>query len=111
MSAAMKSVTEQFFGAIFSQGQLALIEQIASPDHTLHHPAGPTIQGQEGLRQFVTMYRAAFPDLRFTIEDQLVEGDKIATRWTARGTHRGALQGIPPTGKAVNVTGITITGW
>lgn len=109
MSAAMKSVTEQFFGAIFSQGQLALIEQVASPNHILHIPAGPDVQGQEGLRQFVTLYRTAFPDLRFIIEDQLIEGDKIVARWTAQGTQQGPLQGIPPTGKAVKVTGITIS--
>ncbi len=109
MSTTMKAVTEQFFGPIFSQGQLALIEQVASPGYHLHVPASPDVQGQEGLRQFVTMYRTAFPDLRFTIEDQVVEGDKIVTRWTAQGTQQGPLQGIPPTGKAVKVTGITIS--
>lgn len=50
----------------------------------------------------------AFPDLHFTIEDQIAEGDKVVNRVIARGTHQGELMGIPPTGKQVIVTGITI---
>ncbi len=109
MSTTMKTVIEQFFGAIFSQGQLALIEQTTNPNYHLHLPGGPDVQGQEALRQFVTMYRTAFPDLHFTLEDQVVEGDKIVTRWTVQGTQHGSLLGIPPTGKKVKVTGITIS--
>jgi predicted ester cyclase len=54
------------------------------------------------------MYRIAFPDLELTIEDQVAEGDEVVTRFTARGTHRGELMGIPPTGRKVVVTGISI---
>ena len=54
------------------------------------------------------MYRSAFPDMQLTIEDQIAEGDKVVTRWTARGTHQGELMGIPPTGKQATVTGITV---
>ena len=55
-----------------------------------------------------TMYRTAFPDLHFTVEDQIAEGDMVANRVTARGTHQGEFMGIAPTGKQVTVTGITI---
>jgi predicted ester cyclase len=51
---------------------------------------------------------AAFPDVRFTINDQFADGDKVATRWTVTGTNKGALMGIPPTGKHSTVSGITI---
>ena len=54
------------------------------------------------------MYRTAFPDMRITIEDQVAEGDKVVTRWTASGTHQGDLMGIDPTGRRATVTGITI---
>jgi steroid delta-isomerase-like uncharacterized protein len=109
MSVEMKAVTQRFFGEVFSEGNLGLIEQVASPDYRLQAPPNPILLGQEGLKQFVTLYRTAFPDLRFTIEEQIVESDKVVTRWIARGTHNGPLQGIPPTGKAAEVTGITIS--
>jgi steroid delta-isomerase-like uncharacterized protein len=50
----------------------------------------------------------AFPDLHFTIEDMVAEGDKVVVRWIVRGTHRGTFQDIPPTGKAVTLTGISL---
>ena len=53
-------------------------------------------------------YRGAFPDLHFTIEAQVAEGDRVVTRWTAGGTNTGSLGGMPPTGKAVVVSGISI---
>jgi steroid delta-isomerase-like uncharacterized protein len=109
MSAEIKTVTQRFFGEMFSEGNLGLIEQVASPDYRLHTPPNPIVLGQEGLKQFVTLYRTAFPDLRFTLEEQVVEGDRVVTRWTARGTHSGPLQGIPPTGKVVEVTGMTLS--
>jgi steroid delta-isomerase-like uncharacterized protein len=54
------------------------------------------------------MYLAAFPDTRMVIEDQVVKGDEVVTRWTATGTHKGELMGMPPSGKHVRVAGITI---
>ena len=59
--------------------------------------------------QYYATYRAAFPDTHLTIEDQIAEGDKVVTRWTATGTNQGTLMGIPPSGKRVTITGISIT--
>ena len=64
--------------------------------------------GREGAKQFVTMFRTAFPDLHFTIEDQIAEGDMVVTRWTARGTHRGDFQGVLATGREIRLTGTDI---
>ncbi len=55
------------------------------------------------------MFRNAFPDLHFTVEDMLAEGDRVASRYTARGTHRGELMGLPPTGRQVTEVGIVIS--
>ena len=60
------------------------------------------------MKQYVSMYRSAFPDLQQTIEDQIAEGEKVATRLTGRGTHQGELMGIPPTGNRVEAPGIVI---
>src|SRR5205085_11663780 len=64
--------------------------------------------GPQGMKDFQAPFFAAFPDVQFTVEDQIAEGDKVVARWTARGTHRGEVMGIAPTGKHVTVTGIAI---
>ena len=92
------------------EGDLGVIDELTAADYIGHDPAVPEPQrGPEGIKEFVTGYLAAFPDGTITIEDQLAEGDLVATRWTGRGTHRGELMGIPPTGKQVTVTGLTIS--
>ena len=63
----------------------------------------------EGYKQNLAMVFAAFPDLHLTIEDMIAEGDKVVTRFTIHGTHRGQFQGIPPTGKQFTATGIAIS--
>jgi steroid delta-isomerase-like uncharacterized protein len=95
----------------FSQGNMAVLDELIADD-CLDHSAPPgTPPGLEGVKQFFIMFRGAFPDLHYTVEDQVAEGDKVVTRNTWRGTHQGAFLGIPPTGKQVVVTGIDITRW
>ncbi len=77
-------------------------------DDFILHEAGEDIVGIEGLTQFVSMMRSAFPDLRITIEDDVAEGDEVVTRWIGQGTHQGELMGIAPTGNRITITGITI---
>ncbi len=78
-----------------------------APDVVFHGLAGvpPTY---EGWKQGHALFVAAFPDMHLTIEDQIAEGDRVVTRWTMRGTHRGELMGLPPTGQQVTVGGISI---
>ena len=83
------------------------IAEVYADDVIMHEP-GEDIVGIEGLAQFVSMMRSAFPDLRITVEDDMAVGDKVVTRWTGQGTHQGELMGIAPTGKQVTMTGITI---
>ena len=76
----------------------------------LHDPFAPPglPAGPQGMKDYVAPYFAAFPDLQFTVEDQIAEGDKVTTRYTGRGTHRGEFLGVPPTGKQASWTGIEI---
>jgi steroid delta-isomerase-like uncharacterized protein len=69
----------------------------------------PGVEGPEGLKQLVMMYRTGYPDLVFTIEDLLADGDKVIVRWSCAGTHRGELMGIPATGKRTTTSGISIS--
>ena len=97
----------RFYEEVWNGGNLAVIDELVAPNAIFHDPT-TTLHGPEGFKQYVTMYRTAFPDTHFTIEDEIAEGEKVVTRWTAHGTHKGVLQGIPPTGKQVAVTGVVI---
>jgi steroid delta-isomerase-like uncharacterized protein len=89
------------FEEVFNQGNLALVDELVAPDFLNHEvPPGMNNRGPDSTRQVVTMLRTAFPDLHFTIEDLVAEGDTVAGRVTMSGTHLGPFQGIPPTGRS-----------
>ena len=110
MSDQNKALSRRSFEEIWNQGNLAVINELVAPNATFHDPSVPggKFIGPEGLTQFVQIYRGAFPDVQITVNDQVAEGDKVVTRWTATGTHRGQLMGIAPTGKHATVTGVDI---
>jgi deazaflavin-dependent oxidoreductase (nitroreductase family) len=83
----------------------ALFDELLAPTYVLHLPGSPPIAGIEGAKQLMVAYTSGFPDLQLTTEDMVAEGDKVAIRNTWRGTHQGAFQGLPPTGKYVTFTG------
>ena len=103
-----KKVVIRHMEELWNEGQLEIEEEIFTPDYVYHDPSSPEIRGIEAHKQFVTMYRSAFPDLHFTLEDIVAKGDKVAARWTSTSTHKGELMGIPPTGKSTKLTGMNI---
>jgi len=103
-----KANVRRVFEEGWNQGNTAVFDELFAADYLGHDPSGP-IHGPEGFKQYYATYRAAFPDTHLTIEDQIAEGDKVVTRWTATGTNQGTLMGIPPSGKRVTITGISIT--
>lgn len=109
MAETNKDIARRIVEDAFNRGLLDVVGEIVAPSYVLHDPAaGEDVGGPNGLRQFIETYRTAFPDVMITIEEQLAEGDLVATRWSGRGTHNGELLGIAPTGKQVTVTGTTI---
>jgi steroid delta-isomerase-like uncharacterized protein len=107
MSERNKMLARRTVEEVYNQGNLAVVDELAASDLVIHSPSGD-IHGPAGAKQYVAALRAAFPDLHITIEDQIAEEDRVVTRWSARGTHTGEFQGIPPTGKPGRVTGIDI---
>ena len=107
---ANKHNARHWFEEVFSNGKLELIPELIAPGYLNHDPnvPGGVWTGLEGATALITTYRTAFPDIKFEIEFQIAEGDLVMTRWTARGTHNGALGPIPPTGKNVSVTGTNL---
>jgi steroid delta-isomerase-like uncharacterized protein len=90
----------------FNQRNLAMYE-LFTPEFVYHTPS-MTLHGLDEFKQFLSHYLTAFPDARFTVEDELAEGELVASRATLHGTHQGEFLGIPPTGKQVTSTGIAI---
>jgi steroid delta-isomerase-like uncharacterized protein len=107
MSEDAKALARRPWEEIVNQANLEAIDEIYPTDLVWHVPEGD-IQGSEQVKQFVGMYLSAFPDINVTVEDVIVEGEKAVTRWTMRGTHQGELMGIAPTGRHIEVEGITI---
>ena len=105
-----KALVRRVFEEGWNAGNLELFNETDAPEYVLHDPSVPEdVRGVEAVKQFASMYLRAFPDLRFTIEEQLAEGDKVVTRWTSSATHQGELMGIPATGNRTRVSGITIS--
>lgn len=109
MSTENKNIGRRFIEEGFNRGNLAAADEIIAANFTNHDPGTPELpSGPDGYKQLVSTYRAAYPDLHLTVDDVLAEGDKVVVRWTARGTNNGELMGMPPTGKQVTTTGISI---
>jgi steroid delta-isomerase-like uncharacterized protein len=105
-----EALARRFFEEAFNEGRLEVLDSVVSDDYRSHDPQDPlpALQGPAAARATVEHYRAAFPDVRFTIEDVVDQRDRVAIRWTATGTHRGELNGLAPTDRSVTVSGITI---
>ncbi len=87
---------------------LDVLDEVYADDLVWHEP-DQDVRGLDGARQFVTMYKTAFPDLSATVEDVISDGDKVVTRYTLRGTHEGEIEEFgPPTGRRIELQGITI---
>jgi steroid delta-isomerase-like uncharacterized protein len=85
-----------------------ILEEVYAADLVWHEP-DQDLRGYEEARQFVSMYKTAFPDLNVTVEDTMAEGDKVITRYIVRGTHEGEIEEFgPPTGRPLKLEGITI---
>ena len=104
-----KAVSRRVAQEIFNGGNLDLADELYAPDYVLHDPSLPEdLHGPEGIKQYAAMSLGASPDARVTVEDQVAEGDKVVSRWTATGTHTGDLMGMSPTGRRIEISGITI---
>ncbi|HST18690.1 MAG TPA: ester cyclase [Gaiellaceae bacterium] len=94
---------------VFGAGKVDVADELVHEQAIGHDPALPgPVNGREGVKASALGYRSAFPDLAMSVDQLIAEGDLVATRWTARGTHEGELFGIPATGKEGTVTGITV---
>lgn len=102
-----KRLAHRYFERILNNGDFSVAETVLAPGVIFRNP--PIVA--HGVNEFttvITTVRAAFPDLHFTIHDEIAEADKVVIRWTVSGTQRGDFLGHPASGKTIDVTGINI---
>ena len=104
-----KEVFRRLYQEVWNDRKFEMIDQVIAKSHALGDPTitGSAV-GPEAYRRQVDRFLAAFPDLRFTVDDTVSEKDKLVVSWTITGTHKGEFMGVSPTNKKVSISGITI---
>ncbi len=103
-----KAVARRIFEEIINGRNLEVVEELIAPGYLFHGSGGRELRGPEGFKQLISQPHAAFPDFHLTVEDIIAEGDKVACRFSTKGTHKGVLGGIPPTKKQVTNRGMSV---
>jgi predicted ester cyclase len=109
MSESNKAVYRRWIEEGINKKHVDLVDECVAEGYVFHGPGNVTANGPAGLRELVTGYLTAFPDLHITIDDLVAEGEKVVLKVTARGTHKGPLGDIAPTGRSVTITSINFT--
>ena len=110
MSEENKATFRKLIEEGFVQGNTAVVDELVGANIIDHSPMPGQGPGSEGLKDALTMFRGAFPDLQVTIEDMIAEGEKVVVRVTMRGTHQGEFMGIPATNKKIEIARCTSSG-
>lgn len=105
---ANKARVRSLFEEVFPAGDLIGVRDLVDPEIVDHNPLPGQPAGVKGIEYVVSAMRTAQPDLKFTVDDLLAEGDRVAIRWTLRGTNTGPMLGQPPSGEPVEMTAIVI---
>jgi steroid delta-isomerase-like uncharacterized protein len=109
MSADNRATTGRFFEQVCNGRRLDVTEELFAKNHVYRDPANAWVgAGPDGMKQLIGAYHRAFPDASWSVEETLVDGNTVISRWIGKGTHKGDLSGIAPTGKPVHVTGVWI---
>jgi steroid delta-isomerase-like uncharacterized protein len=103
-----KAIARRFIEEVWNNQNLTAIDDLYALNAIEHRDLPPFDLDRDSAKQYTAPLFSAFPDVHVTIEDMVAEGDTVVTRWTARGTHRGELMGVAPTGKTIAVMGISI---
>ena len=110
MSEENKAQVRRLLEEGFSQGNTDVVDEVLNPDFVCYDPNSESgeVRGSETIKGEIEYFRNAVPDLTCTIEDQIAEGDRVVTRYTASGTHQGEFFGVAPTGERIEMRGIQI---
>jgi steroid delta-isomerase-like uncharacterized protein len=100
----------RWFAEVWSKGRESAIDEMLAEDAIVHRlgEPGQDVRGPAAFKPFFARLQAAFTDIEITVEQTIAEDDWVASRWTARMTHRGDQLGVPPTGRRVEVSGMSM---
>jgi steroid delta-isomerase-like uncharacterized protein len=101
-----KAIAHHYYHEAYNIGDVDLADRLLASDYVHHNPFPGMVPDREGTKHFLALVHDAFPDLEFTFEDMIAEGDTVAVRWTLRGTHLGEWRGIPASGNPIQITGM-----
>jgi predicted ester cyclase len=104
-----KAIVRRAYEEGLSEKNMDVLDEVFDPAYVGHFPGLPPIQSLDEQKTVINSFLEAFPDIVFTVEDQLAEGDKVATRWSAHGTHLGEWRGFPPRARGIPPTGRHVT--
>jgi len=102
-----KMVIRRLLEEVFNQGKLETADELVAPTYLLQGKPTPPPPGPESMKQSTAAWRRAFPNVHCTVDDILAEGDRVAYRWTIRGTHQGGFMGATSAGQQVTLSGMT----
>jgi steroid delta-isomerase-like uncharacterized protein len=102
------AIIQRFIDEVINQGRYEVCDEIVAEDFIELDPLPGQRQGRKGLKEVIAMMRSAFPDIDWVTDETIASGDKVVTRFTWTGTHRGPFLGIPATGRPVTVKGVVI---
>jgi steroid delta-isomerase-like uncharacterized protein len=94
---------------LITEKDFAAVNELYTPDYVRHDPDNPQVRNLEVYKRYLMGLCTVFPDLHFTVEDLIAEGDQVVCRFSIRGTHAKPWRGLPATGKQVMITGINIS--
>ena len=105
-----KALVRRLLEEAFGQGKVDVVDEVLDTDFVCYDPNSESgeVRGAETIKGEIEYFRNALPDLTYTVEDQIAEGDRVVTRYTVSGTHQGELFGVPATGERVEMRGIVI---
>jgi steroid delta-isomerase-like uncharacterized protein len=108
VTAQNRRLIERYYNELWNTWNFDLADQLISPAVKFHGSVGVAVQGLDAFRDYMNLIRSAFPDFHNTVEEMVAEDDRVAARLTYRGTHRGTIFGVAPTGKAISYDGLAL---
>jgi steroid delta-isomerase-like uncharacterized protein len=109
MSEHNKAIVRRLFTELWNNGNLSVADEIFAPNYSHHDSSTQDFGlGPDSEKRRLALYRGAFPDIHLTLEQVIAEAETVMTRWSCRGTHKGDLNGVAPTGKHITISGVTV---